>query len=109
MEAKFFEVRDRATFLPVLAVCLNDPGTDGERYLLRRCGYEPANQNIMLTRLSGETSASGDPYHWDDRTMATAHLYIYEHWDELVPGQVVCCEAIRGERAEPKVSERFGG
>ena len=38
METKVLEVRDRATFIPVLATDMNSVHIP-QRYLLRRCGY----------------------------------------------------------------------
>jgi hypothetical protein len=39
--------------------------------------------------------------------MATAHHYIYDHFDELDDGDVVDVEFILGETAIKKVSERL--
>lgn len=103
---KYFEIRDRATFIPAIAVNLI-PDNAQAGYLMRRCGYDPTRPAIMLTRLAGETTASADFYHWRDRTMRVAHEYIYNHWDELTSGDVVDVEFALGEAPEPKVTERF--
>ena len=80
---------------------------EGQRYLLRRCGYPcDGRPNVILTKLCGEGKATNDCYEWGDRTYATAHRYIIEHWDELRDGDVVDVSFILGETAAPKVSER---
>lgn len=107
MKAKALEVRDSATFIPLLAVDMN-PETDAQAYLLFRCGY-PCNKepNILITKLSGDgTKASNDPYFWGDRTFATAHHYIIDHWNELKDGDVIDVEFILGETQVKKLSER---
>lgn len=108
METKALEIRDRGTFIPCLAVDMNPQG-DEQRYLLRRCGYPcDGKPNVIVTRLDGSGTATNDPYAWGgSRTWANAHNWIIEHWHELKDGDVVCVEFILGERAEPKVSERF--
>jgi len=106
MITKLFEVRDRATFLPVIATSMTSPASEAEFYLLRRAGYG-VQPLILLTRLEGDnTPACYDPYAWGDRTMRTAHLYIQDHWNVLESGDVVDVEFILGERPAPKVSER---
>jgi hypothetical protein len=120
MLAKALEVRDRATFIAVLAVDMNPSiwrGDDGEaahdaqRYLLRdRCGHRcDGRPNIMLTSLSGDGLATNDPYAWPGsaRTRRIAHEYIIKNWATLKDGDVVDVEHILGETATLKVSERF--
>lgn len=107
MQTKILEIRDSATFIPVLCVNMNVPD-DPERYYLRCCGYpNDGEPNILLTRLDGTGLASNDPYAWGGRTYPVAHNYIIEHWRELKSGDVVDVEFILGERDAPKVSERF--
>ena len=104
MITKLFEVRDRATFLPVMAtkaIWANE----GQRYLLFRMGFQ-SGDSVILTRLNGETPSSADAYFWNDRTMQTAHLHILEHFDSLKDGDVVDIEFILGESIKPKTSER---
>lgn len=112
MESKLFEIRDSATFIPILAVRLT-PASGDEAYLLARSGYgiEPESQGayIILCRIvGGELDARSTPNHWGQgtRTLPTAHRYIAEHWDTLTSGDVVDVEFILGETSEPKVSER---
>ena len=113
MQVKILEVRDRATFIPMLCVDMNDPANEAQRWYLRRVGYPlDGRPNIAMTHLR----ASGDPlwndpYGWrsGDRTYPVAHEYIIEHWAELQDGDVVDVEWIEGERETPKTSERVGG
>jgi hypothetical protein len=111
MLVKLLEVRDRATFLPVMCVVM-EPGYssfEAQRYLLRRCGYscDGGRRFVMMTplRADGER-CTVHPTDWCGRTRIIAHRYITEHWDELRDGDVVDVEHILGETAEPKKSER---
>ena len=107
MQVKALEIRDEGTFIPALAVNMNPDG-EGQRYLLRRCGYAcDGRANIILTRLDGNGKATNDPYEWGGRTWPVAHNYIIEHWEELRDGDVVDVSFILGETDKPKLSERF--
>ena len=107
MKTKALEIRDSGTLIAALAVDMNPTQNNAaQRALLRRCGYAcDGEPNVILTRLDGNGKATNDPYEWGDRTMATAHFWIIEHWDELDDGSVVCVEFILGERTTPKTSE----
>jgi hypothetical protein len=109
MIAKTFELRDAATFVPVLAIKL-EPETEADRYLFARAGYgrESWKQRefIMLCGLSGGLGrATSDPYDWDNRTRQVAHDYIISHFDELASGAVVDVEFLLGITKVPKRSE----
>lgn len=104
MIVKLFEVRDRATFLPIFAISTN-PSNEDQGYLLHRVGFNTGNA-VIIARLNGEYNSSADAYHWNDRTMQTAHLYIDEHFHELKDGDVIDIEFILGESTEKKISER---
>lgn len=119
MIIKCFEVRDRATFVPVLAVQMVSAVTYHERgephyrpkpaqdYLLGRCGYPTAPPYlVLLTRLDGSGEATADPYRWGNRTFTVAHDHITKNFDALADGAVVDVEFILGETAAPKRSER---
>lgn len=130
MEAKLFEVRDRATFMPVIAIALTvrefDPmiltekdveeerrRKDAEMFLLRRVGYSRERLHedcdspyILLTRLDGGTPAEYDEYAWGNRTWHYAHHYINENWTTLKSGDVIDVEYILNESNKPKESER---
>jgi hypothetical protein len=107
MIAKALELRDEGTFIPILCVDMQ-PANEGQRYLLRRCGYScDGRPNIILTRLDGDGHpATNDPYYWGGRTYPVAHEWIIEHWHELKDGDVVDVQFILGETTHPKRSER---
>lgn len=107
LKNKILEVRDRATFISVLAVQMNPTSSNVElieTQHLRRCGYGNIDM-ILMTRLDGSGKATVDPYEWDDRTMQTAHQYITINWSLLKTGDVVDVEYILKETESPKVSE----
>ena len=110
--AKTFEVRDRATTMPVLAVRL-DPANEAERWCHSHTGYgiHPESQKgfVLCMRLAGgEGKFDCDPSGWggDTRTMPIAHKFIAEHFDELETGSVVDVEFILGESKIQKRPER---
>ena len=118
MITKLFEVRDRATFLPVIAtLARSEPNAaamfadtveslSAEAFLLRRAGYG-GDPLVILTRLAADgRPANCDPYEWGDRTMRVAHEYVQANWDQLRSGDVVDVEYVLGERPAPKASER---
>lgn len=101
MKTKLFEIRDRATFVPALAIQVS--GDDG--YLMRRAGFQ--SPMVYLIMLATE-KCRYDPYNWDNpRTMGNAHRYIEEHFDDLKDGAVVDVEFILGETKTPKESEQI--
>lgn len=121
MEVKLFEVRDRGTFIPTVAIKLeygfDDRTALSERHLLRRCGYAEVQINPLLNTphepyvlfgyLRGDgSSLHYDPHAWPNRTMATAHRHVIERWNDLESGEVIDVEHILGETPEPKLSER---
>lgn len=134
MQVKLLEVRDRGTFIPVIAIAMiskfEPPSLDmhtaahaaaatahnARRWLLRQAGYadDERHPTIALAhlgaaktadRVSGKTFCC-DPYDWCDRTYQVAHIFIESHWHELKDGDVVDVEYILGETKEPKRSER---
>lgn len=107
MIVRMYEIRDRMTFIPAIAIRLA-PGTERDRYLLARAGYgiSPADQGeyVLLVRIDGgDGVARSDPHDWGDRTMHVAHLEIIENWPES--GSVIDVEYILGETSAPKESE----
>ena len=104
MITKLFEVRDRGTFIPVIAIKVSHD-TPKEHYLLARSGYTEERNYVLLARLQGSTEMNYDPYEWGNRTMQQAHHHITEHFDELEPGAVIDVEFILGETSSPKRSE----
>jgi hypothetical protein len=105
MIIKAVEIRDKATFVPAIAIQMA-PATEGQRYLLRRAGYHDGKAVVLVKIVTCE--ANYDPYAWGNRTMLTAHRWITEHFDEIGDsGDVVDVEFILGETAHPKRSEQF--
>lgn len=105
MLVKVLEIRDRATFIPVLAVETR-PSNSVQEFYLQRVGFIDG-KSIMITQLRGESPASSDPYFWRDRTMQTAHHYIEQNWNSLRDGDVIDVEFILSETPVIKTSERF--
>lgn len=107
LQSKVLEIRDSATFIPVLCVDINPPAGIVAWYAIR-LGYPcDGRPNVILSRLSGDGKSTNDPYAWGDRTFAVAHHYIIENWHELSDGDVVDVEFILGEKSFKKVSERL--
>lgn len=106
MNSKLFELRDRATFVPVMVTKV-EYRNEAERYLLRRSGFElPSDMVIMAGLDGGLDKATCDPYDWaGNRTRMVAHDYIAKNFDKLESGSVIDVEYILGETEQPKVSE----
>ena len=110
MITKLFEIRDRATFIPVLATRIEHEN-EAQSYLLCCAGLmkpiDPALFYILLCRInSGGGECQILPHNWHGRTMVTAHKHIIENWDQLKDGDVIDVEFILGETHFKKVSER---
>jgi hypothetical protein len=109
MECKTFEIRDRATFIPVLAIRL-EPSNEQDRYLLARAGYgreaETQGSYVLLCQVDGGSGhCTSDCYEWGSRTYHVAHDFIVTHWSKLPSGAVVDVEFILGESQKMKRSE----
>lgn len=99
MENKLFEIRDKATCVPALAVRVS--GDDGP--VMRRAGF--GSPMVLLTMLA-HPMTQWDPYAWSNpRTMRTAHLFIEEHWNGLVSGQVIDVRVLLEEATDPAAAE----
>ena len=101
---KFLEIRDRATYIPVVAVPLT-PNDRAAQRLLRSAGWSTSaivcGSIIMVSRLdSGDGKIN--PFGWGGRTMPVAHDYIQQHYSELVDGDVIDVEFILGETTTKK-------
>ncbi len=110
LETRLIEVRDRMTFIPVLAVRLANDGTE-TTYLLRRAGFIDESGSgvpIILTHLSRMITHS-EAYEWGGatRTMFTAHAELVQNWDKYPNGSVLDVRVVQGETDEPATSERF--
>ena len=107
MQVKCFEIRDRATFIPV--ICIKPvPENDAQRYLLRRDGYSCEAHDPIIIMIDAQCrGASYDPWGWRSNTHQNAHEWITGNWAALKDGDVIDCECIRGEKSEPSISERY--
>lgn len=105
MNVKTFEVRDSATFIPIVAILCQTQTNERDDYLMRRAGYGNA-PCVLITKLSGGRSEY-DAYSWGDRTMTCAHHYIEKNFNALETGAVVDVEFILNETRQPKISEQF--
>lgn len=120
MDIKLFEIRDRATCIPAMAVRLRNR-TPAEFFLLRRAGYSAEQIGgpeefpgklahdrepyVILMKLDG-VEAQYDPFAWRNfRTLGHAHSHIITHWHELASGDVVDVEFLLGETTTKKASE----
>ena len=104
MKTKLFEIRDRGTFMPVMATLAKGDDRQ-EQYLLLSSGFGHVSPLVILHFLE-LNEAHYDVYHWGDRTMSTAHKYIQQNWDALKSGDVIDVEYILDETSEPKMSQR---
>lgn len=108
-ETKFFEIRDRGTFIPAVATryrvaAVTDSSIRDHR-LLKRSGWGYDHPPVTLTHLSSR-KASADPHEWcRGRTMKVAHSHIIESWGELKSGQVIDVQVILGEMKKPAASQ----
>lgn len=107
MEVKILEIRDRGTFMPMMAIKLKAKNHEQE-WLLERSGYPPDFHYVLLMDVAGGAGTMKcDPYQWNSRTRKIAHLNIIENWDSLSDGDVIDVEFILEETSEKKRSERL--
>lgn len=111
LETKVLEIRDKGTCIPALAIRMQAKTPIQSYYIHYRSGY-PGNGSSIMLMILADGKATNDPYMWGAlgmgvRTMPNAHLYIEQHFDGLRDGAVVDVEYIKGETAEPKMSERL--
>jgi hypothetical protein len=114
MEIKLLEIRDAATFIPIIAL---RPGArnEAERYLLGMAGYGTSDRSHSEYVLVGELSGGDgrlncDPFKWEDEhnhTLFYAHKWLDDHWDEIQSGDVLDVEYVRGLTGSPKRSQRL--
>lgn len=117
MITRLFEIRDRLTFIPTMAILVEDEN-EAQRYYMARTGYPARGEHsptVIVMRLSDQRAAS-DPYSWDDRTHRVAHDWLQRQvdtggrdWfaDHFPDGEVIDVEFILGETPQPKRSERL--
>jgi hypothetical protein len=112
---KMFEVRDRGTYIPVLAMKMQNEPVEQDlkvdaayRYHLGQTGYGPDSEFpvVVVMRLD-DCQAHYDQFKWSNssRTMQIAHEYIADHFDELKDCAVVDVEFISGESLASKESQ----
>jgi len=111
MITKLFEIRDRETCIPVMAIRM-EPGCERDGAILSRAGYglkaEAQRRYIMLLDLADHPprSATTDPYgHTQGRTLFVAHYWLESHFDEFGSGAVIDVEHVLGEKPVPSESE----
>lgn len=113
VKAKFFEVRDSMTMMPIMVTEIKLTGNKAEDWLMWKVGLgrpESGCYRFLVTELqTGESHY--EPHDWRPnttiRTMREAHSYIEEHYDQLETGAVIDVQFILGEKPEPKISERL--
>ena len=108
METKLIEIRDHFTCIVGIAISMDTPSSEAERWLLMRAGYGQ-DRLILLARADGKGTAFYDPYEWSssEATMRDAHLYLEQSWDHINSGDVIDARVGRGEATEVVPSERF--
>jgi hypothetical protein len=100
---KIVEIRDRATFIPALAVRMIPDGID-EKFLFNNIGYfSNSKPCILLISLEAPWSSARCSNEWrvGGRTMHEAHKWIEQNWDSIVHCQVVDVEHILKEVDKP--------
>lgn len=104
MQAKLFEIRDRGTFFPALAVKI-EAANEAERYLIRRAGFSLPSDMVYFAHMEDKL-IHYDHFEWGgNRSRHFAHEYIAKHFDELEAGSVIDVEFLLGESVAPKLSE----
>lgn len=105
LEIKFFEVRDRGTNMPAMAIKMIPRDSVSENYIMQKAGFSP-DAPFCVELVFIEISRCGfDPYDWNDRTRMVAHQYIEKNFEVLESGSVVDVEFILGETKTKKQSE----
>lgn len=106
MKTVILEVRDKNTFIPVLAIHL-EPSTADAAYLFRRAGFHRELPCVYLIRLS-DMRGHADAYGWNEaRTLGHAHTFIEKNIVMLYDGDVVDVQFILGETKSIVRSERL--
>ena len=111
IETKIFEVRDRATCMPVIATRLvsvdmqtDDPTLPSEVKLIERAGFSNDFPQVVVHFLEPD-EGSWDASKWSSRTRHVSHKHIANNWNKLNTGDVIDVEFILGETKQPKISE----
>lgn len=103
MRMKLFEVRDRSTCIPCLAISMT-PGDALEQAFLARGGFAGGDA-VLLVKLA-DREVAADPYDWAGcRTMTAAHLLIEAEFAALPNGAVVDVRVVHREADRPAEPE----
>lgn len=106
MECKLFELRDKGTFIPMMAVRIEITSRSGS-YLLRRAGWGAGDHAVYFMDLEGRHGCQYNRFEWrNPRTFGVSHDFIIRNWDDLRSGDVIDVEFILEETEEGKVSEQ---
>jgi len=118
IEAKLFEIRDRATSLLLLSTKIRMPENYGNlsevdtitTRMLRKAGYSFGQSYIFVKLVSSGLSNAKDFYdrysaHSSGRTFGYAYEVIEQSFEDLCNGDVIDVEYSLGEAEEPKVAE----
>lgn len=105
MMIKMFEILDRNTFIPAIAIKMTS-SQPKERWLLMKGGFTNDIPLICLFPIH-KTQVHWNYHNWNDRTFTVAHNFITQNFDELKSGAVIDVEFILGEKLFAKESERF--
>jgi hypothetical protein len=106
MITKCLEIRDEGTCIAAIAMKMTAANPVEDKFFWR-VGYPRDGHAVVLMNLSDQ-KASSDPYAacWGGtRTMALAHNWIIDHFDELTEGQVVDVRVIMGWAEKPARAE----
>lgn len=104
METKLFELRDHATFIPLLCIKPQSAEHPFIQKMAWRYGYRDSRAVIVL-HMGSPKRAACDPYDWGDRTYTAAHAHIEAHWDDLKTGDLIDVRVLLGETDKPCESE----
>ena len=110
---KIFEVRDRATLIPTIAICIDTFQFNEQRdtvgdFLVNRAGYDGCY--VMVSTLK-DLQFKKSWKEWDynlGRTLPEVHKWLANGYNFInsCSGDVIDVEFILGEVDKPKVSER---
>lgn len=103
MQVKLLEIRDRGTTIQAFAMKMQSAKLE-QHALLAMAGFGASSDWVLFGSVRGGKT-SYDAYSWGDRTWATSHQFVTEHFDELKDGDVIDVEFILGESAVKKTAE----
>ena len=129
IDVKLFELRDSATCIPIMGVCvkadtlLRGFRDERERWLIRRGGWGPTQEGLYLMRVNPDEKVYAaalvgnsmlfrmSEYVSESRSYKVAFEHIAEHWHELESGDLIDVRVVLGEEELPAESDgpRMGG